>query len=73
VLVTGASPIAALSNKVFQPFFDFLLHDMGALGDGIVQGTATGRQMRTAPLGGLRTRSLLLHDGRATTGAAGPG
>ena len=67
VLVTGASPIAALSHKVFQPFSDFLLHDMGALGDGIAQGAATGRQMRTAPLWGLRTRSLLLHDGRATT------
>jgi CxxC motif-containing protein (DUF1111 family) len=66
-LVTGTSPIAALSNKVFRPFSDFLLHDMGALGDGIVQGAATGRQMRTAPLWGLRTRSLLLHDGRATT------
>jgi len=70
VLVTGPSPIAALSNKAFQPFSDFLLHDMGALGDGIAQGSATGRQMRTAPLWGLRTRSLLLHDGRATTIAA---
>jgi CxxC motif-containing protein (DUF1111 family) len=67
VLVTGESPVAALSKKAFQPFSDFLLHDMGVLGDGIVQGSATGRQMRTAPLWGLRTRSLLLHDGRATT------
>jgi len=66
-LVTGPSPVAALSNKVFQPFSDFLLHDMGSLGDGVVQGSATGRQMRTAPLWGLRTRALLLHDGRATT------
>ena len=70
VLVTGPSPIAALANKAFQPFSDFLLHDMGALGDGIAQGSATGFQMRTAPLWGLRTRSLLLHDGRATTIAA---
>jgi CxxC motif-containing protein (DUF1111 family) len=66
-LVTGRSPVAALSNKVFQPYSDFLLHDMGSLGDGIAQGSATGRQMRTAPLWGVRTRSLLLHDGRATT------
>ena len=50
-----------------QPFADFLLHDMGSLGDGIVQGSATARQMRTAPLWGVRTRSLLLHDGRATS------
>src|SRR5213594_1401185 len=66
-LVTGRSPVAALSNKVFQPYSDFLLHDMGDLGDGIAQGSATGRQMRTAPLWGVRTRPLLLHDGRATS------
>src|SRR5206468_10283356 len=29
VLVTGNSPVAALSHKEFQPFSDFLLHDMG--------------------------------------------
>jgi CxxC motif-containing protein (DUF1111 family) len=46
---------------------DFLLHDMGALGDGITQGKATGRLMRTAPLWGLRDITTLLHDGRATT------
>jgi CxxC motif-containing protein (DUF1111 family) len=55
---------------VFQPFSDFLLHDMGSLGDGIVQGTATGRQIRTAPLWGVRVRTRLLHDGRATSLAA---
>ena len=67
VLVTGDHEIRALSNKAFQPFSDFLLHDMGSLGDGIVQGAANGREMRTAPLWGLRTRSLLLHDGRASS------
>jgi CxxC motif-containing protein (DUF1111 family) len=66
-LVTGRSPVAALSNKVFQPYSDFLLHDMGDLGDGIAQGSASGHQMRTAPLWGVRTRPLLLHDGRATS------
>src|SRR2546426_1262088 len=66
-LVTGNSTVAALSGKVFQPFSDFLLHDMGGLGDGIVQGVATGRQIRTAPLWGVRTRARLLHDGRATS------
>ena len=66
-LVTGTSPVAALSRQVFQPFSDFLLHDMGSLGDGIVQGAANGNQMRTAPLWGVRSRSLLLHDGRATS------
>src|SRR2546426_3728224 len=67
VLVTGPNPVAALSGKVFQPFSDFLLHDMGSLGDGIVQGVSTPKQMRTAPLWGVRTRPALLHDGRGTT------
>ncbi|HYK41532.1 MAG TPA: di-heme oxidoredictase family protein [Thermoanaerobaculia bacterium] len=40
---------------------------MGDLGDGITQGNATGRLMRTAPLWGLRSITTLLHDGRATT------
>lgn len=66
-LVTGSSPIAALSRKAFHPYSDFLLHDMGGLGDGIVQGNATGALMRTAPLWGVRGRALLLHDGRATS------
>jgi CxxC motif-containing protein (DUF1111 family) len=67
VLTTGPSPVAALSNKSFSPFSDFLLHDMGQLGDGIVQGNARGRQFRTAPLWGVRNRTALLHDGRATS------
>jgi mono/diheme cytochrome c family protein len=66
-LTTGDSPVAALSRKTFHPFSDFLLHDMGALGDGIVQNQASGRQMRTAPLWGMRFRRTLLHDGRART------
>ncbi len=64
-LTSSASPVGALSKKTFSPFSDFLLHDMGRLGDGIVQGNSTGRQMRTAPLWGVRTRTMLLHDGRA--------
>jgi CxxC motif-containing protein (DUF1111 family) len=64
-LTTGSHPIAALSNKIYSPYSDFLLHDMGALGDGIVQGEASGREFRTAPLWGLRTLSTFLHDGRA--------
>jgi len=66
-LTSGNSPVQALSNVTFHPYSDFLLHDMGALGDGIVQGQASGRQMRTAPLWGLRTTERFLHDGRATT------
>jgi len=65
-LKTGPSSIAALDQKTFQPFSDFLLHDMGSLGDGIEQGGATGSQMRTAPLWGLSVRTTFLHDGRAS-------
>jgi CxxC motif-containing protein (DUF1111 family) len=64
-LVTGRNDVAALAFRGFQPFSDFLLHDMGDLGDGIVQGTVTGREMRTAPLWGLRLVTSFLHDGRA--------
>src|SRR6185436_10781905 len=64
---TGRSDIAALNRTDFHPYSDFLLHDMGRLGDGIVQNQASGREMRTAPLWGLRTRPAFLHDGRATT------
>lgn len=66
-LATGRSPIAAIDRKVFEPFSDFLLHDMGDLGDGIVQGDARGREFRTTPLWGLHTRPAFLHDGRAKT------
>jgi CxxC motif-containing protein (DUF1111 family) len=66
-LRTGPNAVAALSNVTFHPFSDFLLHDMGSLGDGITQNQATGRLMRTQPLWGLRTQTNLLHDGRATT------
>jgi CxxC motif-containing protein (DUF1111 family) len=66
-LTTGSHPVAALGNQTFFPFSDFLLHDMGNLGDGIVQGDATGKEMRTAPLWGLREIKRFLHDGRATT------
>jgi CxxC motif-containing protein (DUF1111 family) len=64
-LTSGSHPIAALSNKIYSPYSDFLLHDMGALGDGIVQGDASGREFRTAPLWGLRAERTFLHDGRA--------
>src|SRR5439155_1684983 len=53
-LQTAANPNLAFDRVTYHPFSDFLLHDMGALGDGIEQGSATGREIRTAPLWGLR-------------------
>lgn len=63
-----------LGCRVFHPFGDFLLHDIGT-GDQIVQTlTASGdldqttaNLMRTAPLWGVRTRDRLIHDGEALT------
>jgi len=67
MMVTGPSPIAALSNKQVWLYSDLLLHDMGGLGDGIAQADASTTEMRTAPLWGLRASGPYLHDGRAPT------
>jgi CxxC motif-containing protein (DUF1111 family) len=72
----------ALGGKVFHPFGDFLLHDVGT-GDGIVIAVAehfgeryremqstfdpTANRLRTPPLWGVRTRSRLMHDGKSLT------
>jgi Periplasmic component of the Tol biopolymer transport system len=59
---------AALANKTFHPFSDFLLHDIGT-GDGIVEtnGELTRNMVRTPPLWGLRTRDRLMHDGGSSS------
>jgi CxxC motif-containing protein (DUF1111 family) len=67
---TGCSSchVAALSagGRTVRLYSDLLLHDMGpALDDRTVQGSASGRQWRTAPLWGLASRRRFLHDGRA--------
>jgi CxxC motif-containing protein (DUF1111 family) len=63
---TGGSEVTALNGKPFYPYSDFLLHDMGELGgDRIEQGQASGSEMRTMPLWGLRMRQSLLYDGGA--------
>jgi CxxC motif-containing protein (DUF1111 family) len=75
---TPAAPFNGVpGNFAFNPFSDFLKHDMGSLGDMIgdappddpAQGKGdtveVTRRMRTAPLWGLRFRNHLLHDGRA--------
>jgi CxxC motif-containing protein (DUF1111 family) len=75
---------AALGNKTFHPWSDFLLHDVGT-GDGIVipveehYGKNMGKRVsaetfrsvanriRTAPLWGVRTHAMLMHDGASVT------
>jgi CxxC motif-containing protein (DUF1111 family) len=64
-LVTGTLPEPALDKVAYHPYSDFLLHDMGMLGDGVDQGDAKGTEMRTQPLWGVGLQTRLLHDGRA--------
>jgi CxxC motif-containing protein (DUF1111 family) len=74
--------LAALGNRLFHPFGDFLLHDVGT-GDGIEtsvrehHGRAnagmqpemamTANRLRTPPLWGVRMRPRLMHDGASLT------
>lgn len=58
----------ALRNREIRPYSDFLLHNMGLLGDGIVQGDAGQLDIRTPALWGLRMRDPMLHDGRVGGG-----
>jgi CxxC motif-containing protein (DUF1111 family) len=79
----------ALGNKIFHPYGDYLLHDIGT-GDGIAISMpehygrhvyetqwrgmppldafqASANRIRTAPLWGLRMRTMLMHDGASLT------
>ena len=67
MMFTGPNAIAALDRKPVPLFSDLLLHDMGALGDGIAQADARPYEFRTPPLWGLRASAPYLHDGRAAT------
>lgn len=60
-------PLAELRNQTIQPYTDLLLHDMGeGLADNLADGTASGREWRTAPLWGLgHARSVMLGDAKA--------
>ncbi len=68
--VTAANAEPPLANQTIKPYSDFLLHNMGSLADGIVQGDAKEDEFRTPALWGLRARAKisLLHDGRVTGG-----
>ena len=59
----------ALRNVDIYPYGDFLLHGMGLAGDGIQDGAAGERQLRTPPLWGLRYRVPIWHDGRFAGGS----
>lgn len=65
-MTTGPAPQTWLDRRVVPLYSDLLLHDIGT-GDLLPQGDASGDEFRTTPLGGLRLRAPLLHDGRAAT------
>jgi len=65
-LTTGTHPNPLFDRKQVALFSDLLLHDVGT-GDGIVQGAAEAREIRTPALWGLRLRRPFLHDGSAPT------
>jgi hypothetical protein len=65
---SSASLEEALRGKVIRPYSDFLLHDMGILGDGVSEGNAGELEMRTPTLWNLRTRDPMLHNGAAAGG-----
>jgi len=56
----------ALSEKNVGLFSDLLLHDMGALGDGIAQGTAGVARCARRRCGDSAAADRLLHDGGRT-------
>ncbi|MFO0894381.1 MAG: di-heme oxidoredictase family protein [Phycisphaerales bacterium] len=64
---TSNSPTleTALRGKTIHPYSDFLLHDMGLLADGVVQGDANEHELRTPTLWNLRTRDPMLHNSAA--------
>ncbi len=72
---TLESDISVLSNQIFHPYTDLLLHDMGAsLDDSYTEGIAMTSEWRTPPLWGLGLSKdaqggvyYLLHDGRANS------
>jgi CxxC motif-containing protein (DUF1111 family) len=66
-LTSGPSIYTNQSNVTFHPFSDFAVHRMGTgLRDGVVEGSATGEEFRTAPLWGAGQRLFFLHDGRTS-------
>ncbi len=66
--ITVPAAESALSGVPVLPYSDFLVHDMGSMGDGFVEGAATETEMMTRALWGLGSRTAMLHDGSATGG-----
>ncbi|MCH8880010.1 MAG: hypothetical protein IID34_09020 [Planctomycetes bacterium] len=59
----------ALRNKEIRQYTDYLVHDVGLAADFIEAGEAGPRELKTAPLAGIRTRDPMWHDGRVAAGS----
>lgn len=66
-LVTGFSPVRALSGKRIQAYTDILLHDMGPELADICNGVARPQDFRTQPLMGMQFLDMFMHDGLSKT------
>ena len=66
--LTGPHAIGALAGRHIRPYSDFLIHDMGTGGDGIVDGPVSETQHMTRALWGLNMRTSMMHDGSASGG-----
>ena len=66
LLMTGPNVNPLFDRQRVELYSDLLLHSIGT-GDGIEQEPATGEEIRTPALWGLRFRRPLLHDGSAAT------
>ncbi len=66
-LRTGRNAVPALDRKVFYPYTDLLLHDLGAERGDICFGGAEAAEFRTEPLMGAGLASRFMHDGAART------
>jgi CxxC motif-containing protein (DUF1111 family) len=69
VMLTAPNDVAALSEQAVPLYSDLLLHDMGPDLADVCGANASPSEYRTARLWGLRYRTLLMHDGRASTPA----
>lgn len=67
--ITGPHTEAVLSGVSIKPYSDFLVHDMGSLGDGIADGPVGEFEMMTRTLWGFAMRQSALHDGRYDAGS----
>ena len=65
-LRTDRTALAALDRKPVRLYSDLLLHDMGPGLADVCGGEASPAEWMTAKLWGLRYRTRLMHDGRAT-------